>query len=187
MDIRTLSGTVFNGLSFDWGIAKGEAVSRPVHDASNPCAGIQSRFETVSNVGLAVERGLHTAVLISLFSDRRAETDSDIDPASNPRGWCGEAHVLEPSERWGSHFWLGYTTKTADEWLGFMRFAAEEALAWLVKKGFVERMSVTAEWEGERLKLKIDLFQNARDLHPIYNAVWSLTFDQNPDNKVLKP
>jgi phage gp46-like protein len=46
---------------------------------------------------LASDRGLETAVLLSLFTDRRAQPD-DVPPSGDPadrRGWCG----LDPISR----------------------------------------------------------------------------------------
>lgn len=177
MDIKTVSNGASNKFSLDWGRAVGEQVSRPFH-SYDPCNGIRTSFKVVNDIGLAVESGLHTAVLISLFSDRRADKSADIDPKSNPRGWCGEEHVLEQNDHWGSHLWLGYTTKSTEQWRGFMIFAAQEALQWLIDKSFVSRVDVSADWaNSECLKLNIEFYKNDADIAPIYSAVWALTFE----------
>lgn len=95
---------------------------------------------------LAPEEGLQTAIVVSLFTDRRA--DKDDLPANSPddrRGWWGDAFADIPGDRIGSKLWLLAREKTEASALSRAREYAEEALAWLVEDGVVERVEVTAE------------------------------------------
>lgn len=92
---------------------------------------------------LQADHDIKTAVLISLFTDRRAEAD-DVLPfeSASRRGWWGDA--LNP-RRIGSRLWLLGREKQLREVVIRAREYAEEALAWLVEEDIAKRVVVTAE------------------------------------------
>ncbi len=89
---------------------------------------------------LATESGLKSAVIVSLFTDRRAEADDAIpDGTTDRRGWWAEASL-------GSRLWLLAREKeTADVLLRAEEYA-REALAWLVEDGVAAAVEISAEW-----------------------------------------
>ncbi|MBK5914569.1 phage GP46 family protein [Rhodocyclus purpureus] len=97
----------------------------------------------VSGGALSADSDLHTAVLISLFTDRRAEADDALpDAAASRRGWWGDALG---NRRIGSRLWLLSREKQLREVVNRAREYAEEALAWLVEDGIAKRVTVHAE------------------------------------------
>ena len=62
---------------------------------------------TVSNGSLASGNDLETAVIISLFTDRRA-APSDVIPdgTGDPRGWWADVDTNGNLDEWGSRLWL---------------------------------------------------------------------------------
>lgn len=115
---------------------------------------------------LATEDGLRSAVLVSLFTDRRAEADDPLPGApgsADRRGWWADAWPDDAQggasvaggrtpgatldgDRIGSRLWLlGREKQTADV-LQRARDYSEEALAWLIEDGVALAVSVTAEW-----------------------------------------
>ena len=101
-------------------------------------AGLPDKFALIGHgLGgdIALDLGISSAVLCSLFADRRAELEDDL-PASetDPRGWC-----LEPTDdRWGSRLWLLERGKATTETVALARTAALQALAWLIEDGIAE-------------------------------------------------
>lgn len=90
---------------------------------------------------LALDRGLSSAVLLSLFVDRRAGVDDLIPPDDDARGW-----PLEPSgDRWGSRLWLLERSKATPEAIALARAGVLEALQWLVDDGIAERIDARVE------------------------------------------
>lgn len=88
---------------------------------------------------LAKEDGLRTAVIISLFTDRRAEADDEIpDGSDDRRGWWAGAI--------GSRLWLLARAKETPDTLARARAYAIEALQWLIDDGVATAVEVTAEW-----------------------------------------
>ena len=98
---------------------------------------------------LEAEAGLETAVLLSLFTDRRA-ADSDELPAgeTDPRGWWGEVFAEADDPPLGSRLWLLAREKQTTEVLARARLYAEEALEWLVADKVARSLSVATEWIG---------------------------------------
>ena len=101
----------------------------------------------LSGADLVREEGLRTAVIVSLFSDRRAEP-GDIPEGEDPRGWWGDA-IAEDDDRIGSRLWLlGRSKQTPDVPVRAEEYA-REALAWFVEDGIADRVDVSAEWAGQ--------------------------------------
>lgn len=96
----------------------------------------------VSAGALLPDAGLQTAVLISLFTDRRAEEDDALpDRSASRRGWWGDALS---GRRIGSRLWLLSREKQLREAVNRAREYAREALAWLVEDGVALRVTVEA-------------------------------------------
>ncbi|MGZ8362311.1 MAG: phage GP46 family protein [Caulobacteraceae bacterium] len=124
---------------------------------------------------LAVEHGLGTAVLISLFTDRRAEPDDVIPgPAWDRRGFWADSLTEEgKADPIGSRLWLlERRTMTAAN-LELLRRYAEEALAWMVREGLVHKVTVTVRRVNDtaaRLLLRLDHPSGPRNLEYDWSA-----------------
>jgi len=96
-------------------------------------------------LGLAEDDGLETAVIISLFTDRRAEDDDVIpDGTQEHRGWWGDDFNDDAADRIGSRLWLLSREKQLSEVLNRSRQYAEQALRWLIDDGVAESVDVVA-------------------------------------------
>jgi phage gp46-like protein len=96
---------------------------------------------------LEIDDGLETAVVLSLFTDRRAN-DGDALPtaSSDRRGWWGDAAPAVTDDQFGSRLWLLGREKQEPAVLERAKTYAEEALAWLVTDGVAQTVTVTAEF-----------------------------------------
>lgn len=108
---------------------------------------------------LAVDDGLKTAVIISLFTDRRATAaDTLPDAGSDRRGWFGDDYSGIEGDQIGSHLWLLAREKQTAETLEKARRYALDSLAWLKADGVVESVAVQASWlRAGVLLLEIDI------------------------------
>lgn len=95
---------------------------------------------------LATDTGLRSAILVSLFTDRRARPD-DVLPyeGAERRGWWGDVAAEEADDAIGSRLWLLEREKQTPQVLARAREYALEALAWLLRDGVVAQLEVTAE------------------------------------------
>lgn len=93
-------------------------------------------------VDLLRDPGLETAVLISLFSDRRADVDDPLpDPNDTRRGWWADAITGSPV---GSKLWLFDRSKITPANLAKQEQYIVEALDWMKADGLASSISATA-------------------------------------------
>lgn len=90
--------------------------------------------------------GLTTAVILSLYTDRRARPD-DILPnadqgSTDRRGWVGDDISEVQGDQIGSLLWLNESAKQLQKVLTTDRQYAEDALAWLVTDEIASRVEV---------------------------------------------
>ena len=98
---------------------------------------------------LVTDEGLRTAVIVSLFSERRAEpADALPDGSSDRRGWWGDAYAAAEGDRIGSRLWLlgrekdlAAVARRAEEY-------ARESLAWFLEDGIARAVTVAADVAG---------------------------------------
>lgn len=95
---------------------------------------------------LAGDAGLHTALILSLFADRRAEAD-DALPAEggDRRGWWADEFAPVVGDKFGSRLWLLDRSARKADVARDAEAYAREATAWLVEDGVAERVDVEAE------------------------------------------
>ena len=98
-------------------------------------------------LGLDSAEPLVRAVIISLFTWRRANPDDDL-PSDLRMGWWGDTFPTFSNDRIGSRLWLLSRAKIVDETVARAKEYAEEALAWLVEDGIASRVDVVAERQG---------------------------------------
>jgi phage gp46-like protein len=114
----------------------------------------------VGDTDLARDDGLETSVIISLFTDRRAESDQlpPEFPADDLRGWWGDVYPLVEGDQTGSLLWLLYREKQTDTTRTRAQQYAEESLAWLTEDQIAERVIVRASYVATGwLLLEIDI------------------------------
>ncbi|VEF08441.1 Mu-like phage protein gp46 [Pseudomonas fluorescens] len=101
------------------------------------------------------DAALTRAVLISLFTWRRALTDDPVDD-DELFGWWGDSYPNIADDRIGSRLWLLRRVKLTDATQRDAEFYANEALRWLMDDGHAIAIEVTSEKaEISRLNLTV--------------------------------
>ncbi|MFH0021767.1 phage GP46 family protein [Pseudomonas fluorescens] len=104
-----------------------------------------------------LEAALTRAVLISLFTWRRALTDDPVDD-DELFGWWGDSYPDIADDRIGSRLWLLRRVKLTDATQRDAEFYANEALRWLLDDGHVIEIEITSvKAEISRLNLTVIL------------------------------
>lgn len=94
---------------------------------------------------LASDAGMETAVLLSLFTDRRAEPD-DVPPSGDPtdrRGWWADQFADVEGDRIGSRRWLLDRAKFTNDTAIALKEYDTEALKWMVDDSVASSIDIT--------------------------------------------
>ena len=98
------------------------------------------------SLGMTPEDPLVRAVIVSLFTWRRARPD---DTTEGPRmGWWGDTTSAVTNDRIGSRLWLLAREKVLPATINRAREYARESLEWLIEDGLASRVEVAAERRG---------------------------------------
>lgn len=144
---------------------------RTVYDSESRAADL-----LLASPQLATDDGLESAVLISLFTDRRADADDTLpDNTGNRRGWFGDGYADVAGDRIGSHLWLLGREKQLPVVLQRARDYAREALAWLIEDGIARAVEVEATWLRQGvLQLLVEIRRaDAAPLRFRFETFWS--------------
>lgn len=108
-------------------------------------SGQAADFELDSN-DLEGDDGLETAVLLSLFTDRRAEDDDVLpgDPSERGGWWADGVPVVE-GDKFGSRLWLLRRSKATQQTLDRAVEYAREALQWMLDDKVAASVTVTSD------------------------------------------
>ena len=124
---------------------------------------------------LARDGGLETAVLLSLFCDRRAlEPDTLPDGNTDRGGWWGDAVPNVADDRIGSRLWLLRRAKQTQETLNLAREYAREALQWLLDDKVAAALDVLAVNLAGVLTLQVGITRPTGDqVRFAYKLIWN--------------
>jgi phage gp46-like protein len=125
---------------------------------------------------LTRDDGLETAVLISLFSDRRAEDDDEIDDINDRRGWWGDNVSLTPV---GSKLWQLDRSKTTQKTVVLTKQYIEDCLEWMIDDDVAEKIEVNVERQGnpgqDRLSVEIKIYQVDKNIKALrFDDLWKM-------------
>lgn len=110
---------------------------------------------------------LRDAVLISLFTWRRATDDDQVPEGAARQGWWADPTL-------GSRLWLLKRSALTQKLLSTARQYCEEALAWLVTEGLAASIAVAVERRGKAglaIGVSITRPHAPRDLKR-YDLIW---------------
>lgn len=112
-----------------------------------------------------LQDSLTRAVIISLFSWRRADEGDDIESDVSKQGWWGDSFS---TDRIGSKLWEILRQKLNDETIAKAQEYSRDALQWMIEDGLVTEINVEAERDSSdfnRLNLKVELISNTRTVY----------------------
>lgn len=105
------------------------------------------------------------AVIISLFSWRRADSSDDIDSDQSKQGWWGDTYSVD---RIGSKLWQLLRQKITDEVLTRAEDYSRTALQWLIDDGHVDEIKVNAhrnDNDFNRIDIVVELISNTKTVY----------------------
>jgi phage gp46-like protein len=123
---------------------------------------------------VTTDEGLRTAVLLSLFTDRRAEDGDPLpDGGDDRRGWWADA-LNADGDRMGMRLWLRDRGKALPDVASDVQRDAPEALRWLVEDGVAQSVDVSADVRGGILLITVNITRPGRDVVTFrFDYVWN--------------
>lgn len=144
-------------------------------------AGDIALLELESGIDLIVDKGdlisddgLRTAVLISLFTDRRVSAEELPPGETNRRGWWADSIAEEPGDQIGSKLWLLEREKQTSEVLERAREYAEEALQWMIEDSVAASVSVATSYPARGiLRIEVEITRPNKETASLaYDYAW---------------
>lgn len=115
---------------------------------------------------------LTRAVVISLFTHRRADPDDNADV---PMGWWGDTWPIVANDRYGSKLWLLQRSKLTNALVNTVRSYLCEALQWMLDDGVVSRIDIDIQRTGiNELGNSIVLWRRDGPVTISFNDFWSV-------------
>lgn len=126
---------------------------------------------------------LRRAVIMSLFTWRRAEPDDDTD---TPMGWWGDTWPTVQNDRIGSRLYLLRRSTLTNETAQQAKEYIVQALSWMTEDGIVQRINVEVTRSAiDALTAKVILMLNNYSIQTItFNNIWS---DIHAKQRILAP
>ncbi len=114
---------------------------------------------------------LTRAVVISLFTWRRAEPDDNADV---PMGWWGDTWPAVQNDRYGSRLWLLQRSKLTNQLVQTVRGYIRECLQWMIDDGVVSRIDLDIRRTGiNELGNSITLWRRDGPVMISFDDLWS--------------
>lgn len=134
-------------------------------DLSIHIDGVESSLRSIDNP-------LARAVVISLFTWRRAAPDDKVE--GTRWGWWADGFDGNVNDRIGSRLWVLSREKVTNQTMTRAREYAEEALLWLTDDGVATKVTVTVERRGmDGLALRALIEREGGLLDLRFDNVWS--------------
>ena len=126
----------------------------------------------IENGDLKADNGLETAVLISLFTDRRVEVDELPNTETPNRGWWGDELSEPADDKIGSGLWVTERGKINEDTESQLEDFASQALQWLIDDGIALSVTATAESvNNDQINLLIEITQPQGNNRP-FRFIW---------------
>ncbi|HAW3686721.1 TPA: phage GP46 family protein [Citrobacter freundii] len=115
---------------------------------------------------------LTRAVVISIFTHRRADPDDNADV---PMGWWGDTWPMMANDRYGSKLWLLQRSKLTNALVNTVRTYLRESLQWMLDDGVVSRIDIDIQRTGiNELGNSIALWRRDGPVTISFNDFWSV-------------
>ncbi len=138
------------------------------------------RYDISVELGdLLSDEGFETAVIISLFTDRRV-LDEELDTSdAERRGWWGDSDEISdyPGDLIGSKLWLLDRAKRSEETRNRAEAYAKEALQWFLDDGIAESISVKATLVNATERIDLEICIQRPKTKNIYYYRYQLVWD----------
>jgi phage gp46-like protein len=127
----------------------------------------------IKNQDIVRDDGIRTAVIISLFTDKRVSSEEVTSEDPDQRGWWGDMFPEVDQDQIGSRLWLLQRAKQTNETLSRAKEYAEESLQWMIEDGVAASVTVVVEYlQRGWMKISVDVKRPRSTLSFRYEFNW---------------
>lgn len=136
-----------------------------------------------SDTDFTLDKGLETAILISLFTNSRiTENQKESLGVGSQSGWWGNTLLRDASDSDGSRLWTLNRGKASIENLRLFEDYARESLQFLIDDNIVQSIGVTASYNSDlRIELSIEILRPLNQVSN-YSILWDNQLNQVINN-----
>ncbi len=126
---------------------------------------------------IELDDSFNTALIVSLFSDARAD-ESEVRKPENRRGFWGDEISDDTTDKFGSKLWLLFQSRLTTNTVTRANDYAKLALNWLIINGYSKIINIAASrLEREALGLNIAIINSDNSVEQKYYKLWRNTGD----------
>jgi len=129
-------------------------------------------FKIGTDGDIETEDQLDTAILVSLFTDKRA-SGSDVQKPQDRRGWIGDLET--PGDLYGSLLWLFEQSRLTGAVAAKIGSFGRLCLEWMTRDSIATEVSARAIVRASRVDLQIDIKKPNSPAEARVFALWENT------------
>jgi phage gp46-like protein len=131
-------------------------------------------FDIATNGDFVTTQGLDTALLMSIYVDKRAEP-SEVPAPSMRRGWWGNLVGNYVNYQIGSKLWLLIQARKDNVTLNLAKTYTYDCLQWLIEDQLATRIEVSDYFLNDALLLKINIYKGQSIIFSNAYTLWNNT------------
>lgn len=120
--------------------------------------------------------GFDTAILVSLFTDNRAQS-FEVESAEKRRGWVGNVLTSGIGRSLGSLLWIYQQARLTQDILNQIEIEAEACLQWLIDDSQAKSVSAAVTRERSRGIFILINIVTTDGVNQKYKVLWRETFN----------
>ncbi len=129
-------------------------------------------FQIGDDGDIVTEDQLDTAILVSLFTDRRASS-AEVPLPEYRRGWIGDLET--PGDLYGSMLWLFEQSRLTGQVVARLGNFAQSCLDWMIRDEIATEVSARAIVKNQGVDLLIDIKKPNSPAEARVFALWENT------------
>lgn len=120
-----------------------------------------------------IDEGLRTAIIVSLFTDKRVSVDELPIEEKFRRGWFGDLFPYDFGDQIGSKLWLLKREKQTNEVLKRAKEYALDALQWMLSDAVAQSLEVVTSYPVDgQILIEIYIQRPKEDVKLKYQFLW---------------
>lgn len=118
------------------------------------------------------DSGLETAILISLFTDKRVSASEVPQDGDSQRGWWADEFAEADGDEIGSKLWLFERGKINAQTAQAVQVRARQALEWMITDGVASAVEVTTSLEKDRIQINVSVRRPEDESTNLFSIFW---------------